>query len=71
MMGADVKEPVVISGMAICVILPSREAIEEISVKLAVGGTLVQRFIPHPPPHQNDGGAVVLDKFGYTWYLST
>lgn len=70
-MGADTDEPVVISGMAICVVLPSREVIEEISVKLAEGGTLVQRFLPHPPPHQNDGGAEVLDRYGYTWYLST
>lgn len=70
-MGADVKESVVISGMAICVVLPSREVIEKISVKLAEGGTLVQGFLPHPPPHQNDGGAEVLDKFGFTWYLST
>lgn len=70
-MGADVEEPVVISGMAICVVLPSREVIEEISVKLAEGGTLVQSFTPHPVPHQEDGAAEVLDKFGYTWYLST
>lgn len=69
--GADVSEPVVISGMAICVVLPSREAIEQISEKLAKGGTLIQSFLPHPPPHQNDGGAEVLDQFGYTWYLST
>lgn len=70
-MGADVEESVAISGMAICVVLPSREAIEKISVKLAEGGILVQGFLPHPPPHQNDGGAEVLDKFGFTWYLST
>lgn len=70
-MGADVEEPVVISGMAICVVLPSREVIEEISVKLAEGGTLVQSFTPHPVPHQEDGAAEVLDKFGFTWYLST
>ncbi|MCC0738536.1 VOC family protein [Clostridioides sp. ZZV14-5902] len=70
-MGADTDEPVVISGMAICVVLPSREVIEEISVKLAEGGTLVQGFLPHPPPDQNDGGAEVLDRYGYTWYLST
>lgn len=70
-MGADTDELVVVSGMAICVVLPSREAIEEISEKLAEGGTLVQKFLPHPPPHQHDGGAEVLDKYGYTWYLST
>ena len=70
-MGADIDTPVVISGMAICVVLPSRDAIEEISAKLSEGGTLVQGFLPHPPPHQNDGGAEVLDRYGYTWYFST
>ena len=70
-MGADVSEPVVISGMAICVVLPSREAIEELCTKLAEGGTLLQGFLPHPPPHENNGGASVLDWFGYTWHLST
>lgn len=69
--GADVEEPVVISGMAICVVLPSREEIEDIAAKIAEGGTLVQAFTPHPPPHQDDGAAEVLDKFGFTWYLST
>ena len=49
----------------------SRKVIEEVSEKLAEGGTLVQEFLPHPVPHDNDGGAEVLDKFGYTWYLST
>lgn len=70
-MGADTDRPVIISGMAICFVLPSREVIEEISGKLAVGGRLVQEFLPHPPPHQKDGGAEVLDRYGYTWYLST
>jgi PhnB protein len=70
-MGADTDEEVVSSGMAICVVLPSREVIEEISARLAEGGTLVQEFLPHPPPHQNDGGAEVLDRYGYTWYFST
>lgn len=69
-MGADVEEPVLISGMAICVVLPSREEIEEITINLEEGGTLVQA-LPHPPPYQDDGGATVLDKFGFTWYLST
>lgn len=70
-MGADVQETVVISGMAICMVLPSREVIETICENLAEGGTLIQGFLPHPAPHQNDGGAEVLDRFGYTWYLST
>lgn len=71
LMGADTDKPVTVSGMAICVVLQSREVIEEISEKLAAGGTLMQKFLPHPPPHQNDGGAEVLDRYGYTWYLST
>lgn len=71
LMGADVEKPVVVSGMAICMVLPSREVIEEIALKLSAGGKLVQGFLPHPPPHQNDGGAEVIDQFGYTWYLST
>lgn len=62
-MGADVEEPVIISGMAICVVLPSREGIEEISEKLAEGGTLVQGFLPHPLPDKDDGGADELDNF--------
>lgn len=69
--GADTDEPVVVSGMAINVVLPSREVVEEISVKLSEGGTLVQGFLPHPPPHQDDGAAVVLDRYGFTWFLST
>lgn len=71
LMGADTDVPVVISGMALCVVLPSREVIEEIAAKLAAGGTLVQGFLPHSPPHHQDGGAEVLDRYGYTWYLST
>lgn len=70
-MGADIDVPVIISGMAICIVLPSREVIEEISIKLAEGGTLIQAFLPHPVPHEKDGGAEVLDRYGYTWYLST
>lgn len=71
MMGADVETRVEVSGMALCMVLPSREIIEELSEKLSEGGILVQRFLPHPAPHQNDGGAEVLDRYGYTWYLST
>lgn len=71
LMGVDVEDKVVISGMAICVVLPSRQAIEEVSIKLAEGGILVQSFTPHPVPHEKDGGAEVLDKFGFIWYLST
>lgn len=67
--GADTDEPVQISGMSILVLFPSSERINEIATKLAEGGTLVHSFKPHPPPDDNGGGATVLDKYGYTWFL--
>lgn len=65
----DTDEPVLVSGMSILVFLPSREKIDQIAPKLAQGGTLVHGFLPHPPPDDNGGGAEVLDKYGYTWFL--
>ncbi len=69
--GADTDEPVLVSGMSILVLFPSREKIEEIAPKLSTGGTLLQGFKPHPPPDDSGGGAAVLDKYGYTWFLCT
>ncbi len=69
--GADNDVVEDISGMEILVILPSRERIEEITVKLAEGGTVISEFKPHPPPDDDAGGAAVIDKYGYTWVLST
>lgn len=69
--GADVDKPIQISGMSILVVIPTRERVEQIAQKLAEGGTLVQRFTPHPPPDDDCGGAEVLDRYGYTWFLST
>jgi PhnB protein len=67
--GADTDKPFQISGMSILVFLP-RERIDEIAVKLSEGGTLVSAFAPVPPPDDNAGGAEVLDRYGYTWFLS-
>lgn len=67
--GADTNEPVQISGMSILVLFPSCDKINEIAIKLAEGGTLVHGFMPHPPPDDNGGGAEVIDKYGYTWFL--
>ncbi|MDR0301510.1 MAG: VOC family protein [Treponema sp.] len=67
--GADTDKPVIISGMSILVLFPSRDKIEEIAPKLAEGGTLVSGFTPHPPPDDKGGGAEILDKYGYTWFL--
>ena len=66
--GSDTDEPIKISGMEILVFLP-REEIESIAEKLSVGGTLVSGFKPHPPPDDTGGGAEVLDRYGYTWFL--
>ncbi len=65
----DTDEPVLVSGMSILVLFPSRYKIDEIALKLAQGGTLVHGFVPHPPPDDNGGGAEVLDRYGYTWFL--
>lgn len=67
--GADTDEPVKVSGMSILVLFPTAEKINEIATKLAEGGTLVHGFMPHPPPDDNGGGAEVIDKYGYTWFL--
>ncbi len=67
--GGDTDAAVPVSRMPILVLLPSRERVEEIIPKLAEGGTLVRGFLPHPPPDDNGGGAEVLDKYGYTWFL--
>lgn len=67
--GSDTEDAIKISGMEILVLLPSREKVEEIIPKLAEGGTIVSGFQPHPPPDDNGGGATVLDKYGYTWFL--
>ena len=67
--GGDIDKPIQISGMSILVFLPTREKIEEVASKLADGGTLVSGFTPHPPPDDHGGGAEVLDKYGYTWFL--
>lgn len=67
--GGDARFSEIISGMEILVFLPSRARVEEVAAKLSAGGTLVSGFKPHPPPDDNGGGAEVLDKYGYTWFL--
>ena len=36
----------------------------------AVDGVLLQRLTPHPPPDDGGMGALVRDKYGYTWILT-
>lgn len=66
--GSDSDEPVLTTGMEILVFIP-RAKIDEVSEKLSVGGTLISGFKPFPPPDDANGGATVLDKYGYTWFL--
>lgn len=67
--GADDSNPFTISGMEILAIFPNRDRVEEITLKLAEGGTIISAFKPHPPPDDKGGGSTVLDKYGYTWFL--
>ena len=61
--------PQPILPIEILVHLPSRDKVESILVKLSNGGTVISGFEPHPPPDDAGGGAIVLDKYGYTWIL--
>lgn len=38
---------------------------------LGVGGEVLQRLMPHPPPDDGGMGGLVRDKFGYTWILTS
>lgn len=38
--------------------------------KLAVGGHIISRLTPHPPPDDDGMGALVCDQYGYTWILT-
>lgn len=70
LMGSDVDNEVVVSGMSLCCVLPNKEVIESVCAKLSVGGTLVRPFELYAPPHDDEGGAEVIDRYGYTWYLN-
>lgn len=37
---------------------------------LSKDGQKLQRLTPHPPPDDGGMGAIVLDKYGYTWILT-
>ena len=66
--GADSDEPKP-TNFDMIVHLDSGERVETILAKLAVGGTIVSEFHPHPPPDDDGGGAHVIDKYGYSWFL--
>lgn len=67
--GSDQTESVKSQGMEILVLLPDRERVETILRKLSEGGAVLSAFQPHPPPDDAGGGAAVLDRYGYTWFL--
>lgn len=55
----------------ILVLFKTREEVEKVLAKLAVGGTIIMPFAPHPPPDDAGGGAYLKDKYGYFWMLCT
>jgi PhnB protein len=67
--GNDHRHEKDITGIQILVLLPSRERVEEIIAMLSEGGRLISGFKQFNPPDDNGGGAEVLDKYGYTWFL--
>lgn len=69
--GADQEEPVD-HGKAMKLMIHYQTAAEANKAleALAVGGQILQRLTPHPPPDDSGSGALVRDKFGYTWILT-
>ena len=71
--GSDQSEeqgPVEIVNQEILMFLPSREKVERVLARLCEGGKVISAFKPFPPPDDQGGGAVVADRYGYTWILS-
>lgn len=68
--GNDARYEREVRGMQILVLLPCRERIEELCAALSVGGALISGFNTYTPDGE-DGGAEVLDRYGYTWFLCT
>lgn len=58
------------SDIQIIVHLSSREQAERISMELSEGGKIIGHFIPHPPPDDSSGSAMLVDKYGITWILA-
>jgi len=53
----------------VLVLFKSREEVDTVFTKLSVGAKEVSPFAPHPPPDDAGGGACVVDKYGYSWFL--
>ena len=66
---SDEEGHIDIPAIEILVHLPNRGKLENVLNKLSKGGTVISEFEPHPPPDDAGGGAIVLDKYGYTWIL--
>ncbi len=69
--GAD-QEEAVSHGEAMKLLIHLGTAAEANKVMdaLAVGGHVLQRLAPNPPPDEGGSCAQVCDKFGYTWILT-
>lgn len=69
--GADQEEPVEHGkAMSLLVHCESADEANRILDAFAIGGQVLQRLTPHPPPDDGGMGALVRDPFGYTWILS-
>ncbi|MCL2698561.1 MAG: VOC family protein [Oscillospiraceae bacterium] len=55
--------------MDILVHFNTREEVDAALAKLSAGAKSVSEFAPHPPPDDAGGGAGVVDKYGYSWFL--
>ena len=69
--GADQEEPVVHgASMELLVHCTTTEEAQRIYDGLAAEGHELSRLTPHPPPDDDGMGALVRDKYGYTWILT-
>ncbi|MGI6238653.1 MAG: VOC family protein [Christensenellales bacterium] len=48
----------------------ARAQAQECLDALADGGQILQRLTPHPPPDDAGMGALVRDRYGFTWILT-
>ena len=66
--GADTDE-LTPERFSILMLFKTREEVDTVLAKLSEGGTVASEFAPHPPPDDAGGGAHVIDKYGYSWFL--
>ncbi len=69
--GADQEDEITHGdSMQLLVHIGTRAEAERIFDALAKEGHAINRLTPHPPPDDAGMGALVRDKYGYTWILT-